>query len=104
AHRPHVRRRPIKKIQGVWELELASPLANLPRGQLTVSVRDRQGNESRIERTSRSPRHAIEEPPSRLRDSQRLSGLRRRIHNEACRVTEDGAGIDLIRRTSGGFL
>ena len=39
------------KTQGAWELELATPLARLPRGKLTVSVKDRQGNESKIERT-----------------------------------------------------
>ncbi len=36
---------------GVWELRLPAPLANLPRGKLTVAVKDRQGNVSRIERT-----------------------------------------------------
>jgi hypothetical protein len=37
--------------QGVWELRLARPLSALERGRLTVSVRDHQGNLSRIERT-----------------------------------------------------
>jgi hypothetical protein len=37
--------------QGVWELKLATPIPDLARGQLTVSVKDRQGNVSRIERT-----------------------------------------------------
>jgi hypothetical protein len=36
--------------QGVWELRLARPLTALERGRLTVSVRDNQGNLSRIER------------------------------------------------------
>ena len=36
---------------GVWELALATPLTNLAKGKLTVSVKDRQGNTSRIERT-----------------------------------------------------
>lgn len=36
---------------GVWELALATPLTNLAKGRLTVSVKDRQGNISRIERT-----------------------------------------------------
>jgi hypothetical protein len=36
---------------GVWELRLTKPLTELPRGKLTVSVKDRQGNVSRIERT-----------------------------------------------------
>ncbi len=36
--------------QGVWELRLTRPLTALARGRLTVSVRDNQGNESRIER------------------------------------------------------
>ena len=39
------------KAPGVWELPLATPLTELSKGRLTVSVRDRQGNESRIERT-----------------------------------------------------
>jgi hypothetical protein len=34
-----------------WELTLARPIADLPRGKLTVSVKDRQGNVSRVERT-----------------------------------------------------
>jgi hypothetical protein len=36
---------------GVWELRLTRPVAELPRGKLTVSVKDGQGNVSRIERT-----------------------------------------------------
>ncbi|MFO0807787.1 MAG: hypothetical protein U0746_04115 [Gemmataceae bacterium] len=39
------------KSPGVWEYVLAKPVAALPRGRLTVSVKDRQGNISRIERT-----------------------------------------------------
>jgi hypothetical protein len=39
------------KSEGVWELTLTAPLKTLARGTLTVSVRDRQGNTSRIERT-----------------------------------------------------
>ena len=39
------------KTDGVWELRLATPIASLPRGSLTVEIRDRQGNLSRIERT-----------------------------------------------------
>ena len=34
-----------------WELRLKEPIATLPRGRLTVSVRDRQGNVSTIERS-----------------------------------------------------
>jgi hypothetical protein len=37
--------------QGVWEYRLTQPLTKLERGVLTVSVRDRQGNVTRIERT-----------------------------------------------------
>jgi hypothetical protein len=44
--------------QGVWELRLAEPITKLPRGRLTVSVRDRQGNETRIERTFSVARQA----------------------------------------------
>jgi hypothetical protein len=36
---------------GVWELKLAEPITDLPKGTLTVSVKDRQGNISRVERT-----------------------------------------------------
>ena len=39
------------KGDGVWELPLDAPLTSLARGKLTVSVKDRQGNTSRIERT-----------------------------------------------------
>jgi RNA polymerase sigma factor (sigma-70 family) len=39
------------KTQGVWELTLAKPLTDLPKGKLTVSVKDKQGNITRIERT-----------------------------------------------------
>jgi hypothetical protein len=39
------------KSQGVWEWKLARPLTALPRGRLTVSVKDRQGNLTRIDRT-----------------------------------------------------
>jgi hypothetical protein len=37
--------------QGVWELKLTTPITELARGKLEVSVKDRQGNEARIERT-----------------------------------------------------
>jgi hypothetical protein len=39
------------KNTGVWELTLSKPLTELPRGKLRVSVKDRQGNLTRIERT-----------------------------------------------------
>ncbi len=39
------------KSEGVWELRLKRPLTRLARGTLTVSVKDRQGNISRVERT-----------------------------------------------------
>src|ERR1019366_9738298 len=32
------------KTPGVWELTLARPLTELPKGRLTVAVKDRQGN------------------------------------------------------------
>jgi hypothetical protein len=37
-------------LPGVWELKLAKPVAELPKGTLKVSVKDRQGNATRIER------------------------------------------------------
>jgi len=36
---------------GVWELKLSRPITKLPKGDLTVSVQDHQGNVTRIERT-----------------------------------------------------
>jgi mono/diheme cytochrome c family protein len=36
---------------GVWQLSLKAPLANVARGKLIVSISDRQGNVSRLERT-----------------------------------------------------
>jgi RNA polymerase sigma factor (sigma-70 family) len=39
------------KTDGVWELRLATPIRDLPRGKLTVAVKDKQGNLSRIERS-----------------------------------------------------
>lgn len=39
------------KTPGVWELRLAQPIGTLPAGKITVSVNDRQGNVSRIERS-----------------------------------------------------
>jgi hypothetical protein len=36
--------------QGVWELKLTKPVATLPKGTLTVSVKDKQGNTTRVER------------------------------------------------------
>jgi hypothetical protein len=35
---------------GVYEWKLAAPLV-VPQGRLTVSVKDKQGNETRVERT-----------------------------------------------------
>jgi hypothetical protein len=36
---------------GVWELKLPQPITALPRSMLSVSVKDRQGNVSRVERS-----------------------------------------------------
>jgi hypothetical protein len=38
------------KSAGVWELLLNRPLTELARGTITLSVKDRQGNLTRIER------------------------------------------------------
>jgi hypothetical protein len=38
------------RSQGVWELKLKSPIKDLQKGLLTISVADRQGNLSRIDR------------------------------------------------------
>ena len=40
-----------ERSKGVWEWVLTGPFADLPKGKLTVSVKDRQGNVTRIERT-----------------------------------------------------
>jgi len=37
--------------QGVWELKLAQAINELPQANINVSVKDKQGNVSRIERT-----------------------------------------------------
>ena len=39
------------KSDGVHELRLATPINSLQRGVLTIAVKDRQGNVTRIERT-----------------------------------------------------
>jgi hypothetical protein len=39
-----------EKAPGVWELKLSKPIESLASGRLTVEVKDRQGNTSRIER------------------------------------------------------
>jgi hypothetical protein len=39
------------KAPGVWELTLSKPLKELSQGKLTVSVKDHQGNLTRVERT-----------------------------------------------------
>jgi hypothetical protein len=40
-----------RKTQGVWELKLREPIGKLPSGKLVVSVKDRRGNETRIEQS-----------------------------------------------------
>jgi hypothetical protein len=40
-----------EKSKGVWELELGNKVEKLERGKITVSVADKQGNVSKIERT-----------------------------------------------------
>ena len=37
--------------RGVWELKIAKPPTRIEKGNLTVVIKDRQGNESRVERT-----------------------------------------------------
>jgi hypothetical protein len=39
------------RTDGVYELKLAKPISNLPRGVVTVLVKDRASNETRVERT-----------------------------------------------------
>lgn len=39
--------------QGVWEWQLARAITDLPTSKLTVAIKDRQGNVTRIERTFR---------------------------------------------------
>lgn len=38
-------------MPGAWHWKLDEPLRQLPRGRLTVSIKDRQGNVTRVERT-----------------------------------------------------
>src|SRR5262249_33596486 len=40
-----------ERTPGVWELALSKPLTELSTGKLTVCVKDRQGNLTRIDRT-----------------------------------------------------
>ncbi|MFT5856927.1 MAG: hypothetical protein ACI8XO_004183 [Verrucomicrobiales bacterium] len=40
----------MEKSQGVWEMKLKSPISKLERGTLKVSIRDREGNVTQIER------------------------------------------------------
>ena len=37
--------------QGVWELRLGKVIAHLPKGKITITVKDHQGNRTDIERT-----------------------------------------------------
>ena len=39
------------KADGVWELPLQTPLAGLAKGKLTVSIKDKEGNITKVERT-----------------------------------------------------
>src|SRR5262249_15886590 len=39
------------RSQGVWELKLATAIQELPRATIVVSIKDKQGNVSRIERS-----------------------------------------------------
>jgi hypothetical protein len=47
---------------GVWEWKFATLVADIPKGKLTVTIKDRQGNVSRIERTFSVSRKAPSEP------------------------------------------
>jgi hypothetical protein len=40
-----------EKAPGVWECRLTTPITALSAGKLTVSVKDRQGNTTQLERT-----------------------------------------------------
>ncbi len=40
-----------RKSQGVWEYRLKTPVMQLKKGTVTVTVRDKQGNETRVVRT-----------------------------------------------------
>jgi hypothetical protein len=40
-----------RTVPGVWEMKLKTPIADLEKGKITFSVKDRQGNISRVERT-----------------------------------------------------
>jgi hypothetical protein len=53
------------KSPGVWEWTFAKPLTELPKGKLTVSVKDRQGNITVIERTFAVARLGAEQPPAK---------------------------------------
>ena len=40
---------------GTWELKIAKPITELPKGTLKVSITDKQGNVTRIERVFSIP-------------------------------------------------
>jgi hypothetical protein len=44
---PHLK----STVPGVWQLDLKTPIDSLPQGSISVSVQDRQGNTTRIDRT-----------------------------------------------------
>src|SRR5262249_51982352 len=52
-----------EKTPGVWELTLSRPLTQLSGGKLTVSVKDRQGNITRIERSFSVAMLGADQPP-----------------------------------------
>jgi hypothetical protein len=43
----------VKRGEGIWEIKLSRAIERLERGALNVSVKDRQGNVARVERTIR---------------------------------------------------
>ena len=47
------------KSQGVWELEFAKPIQSLKGGTITVSISDKQGNVSQIERSFSIARQTV---------------------------------------------
>jgi hypothetical protein len=55
------------KSPGVWEWALTRPLTDLPRDKLTVSVKDRQGNLARIERTFTVGKHEAQRTETTMR-------------------------------------
>lgn len=72
--------------QGVWEIKFARPIERLALGTVTVTARDRQGNQTKLART-----FSVGTPPSRLASVpvQRIGHFQRSDRRPAGLVDDD---------------